>query len=185
MFTFIVAQLSVDVRGHGEVLGVSVRCRGTCRWSSWYSSVHKVVLVGLGVSFGTHSSICLVLSVVYLVKFHGGGLASLDSVALATTTKGSRAATRRRWWIWATGAAALGTGRTQAGPGGVSSRVGRRERLGQEFVSTGRRLAEAMDAAAGRRRMLNGEGEGDPAELELPARRTNGEEEIRAHARGS
>ena len=54
-----------------------------------------------------------------------------------------------------------------------------------EFVSTGRRLAEAMDVAAGRCRMLNGEGEGDPAELGLPARRTSGEEEIRAHARGS
>ena len=33
---FIVARVSVDVRGHGEELGVSVRCRGTCRWSSWY-----------------------------------------------------------------------------------------------------------------------------------------------------
>ena len=33
--------------------------------------------------------------------------------------------------------------------------------------------------------VLNGEGEGDLAELGLPVRRTNGEEEIRAHARGS
>ena len=35
-----------------------------------------------------------------------------------------------------------GRRRMLAGPDGVSSRVGRRGRLGQEFVSTGRRLAE-------------------------------------------